>query len=348
MGDRSVHAGQTIRLRARFKDDLNEVTTASGVNVHIWEPDADTDDFGAAFVVSGVPTFLGQGIYEFEFITPDCGPEGFWHDHWEGILACQGVEAEFLFFVSASGVATSLDCQLFDNNLIQITVPSGIQATDGSSLGEEFEFEFMTVTNPSYTNIRKVRLETGGFIGDLGEDTIQTAILEASLDADSITFVTGRVNERIFNHARREYTTCVAGSILLSNLGNLQLKSKTLGDLRVEYDTRGVNDMLNRLQNCMDMWTPQLMSGGGAKASSQPSMVVKGANDPDRPDIGRMWENTDHGHLSGTRIPAANTKARPHGSRRSQRTYWPRSHRHLLHHSHQSHSHLVTDPKKRW
>jgi len=187
VGDRSVQAGQTIRLRARFKDDLGEVTTASGVFIHIWEPDADTDDFGAAYVVSGVPSSLGEGIYEYEFITPNCGPQGFWHDHWEGILACQDVEAEFLFYVGTAGTASSLDCQLFDNNLVQVTIPSGIKATDGSLLADEFEFEFMTVTNPSYTNLRKVRLETGGFTGDLEDDVIQTAILEASLDADSIT-----------------------------------------------------------------------------------------------------------------------------------------------------------------
>lgn len=325
MGDRSVRAGQTITLRARFKDDLNDNVTASGVSISIWEPDADTDDINAATVVSGVSTLLGEGIFEYDFTVPDCGPQGFWHDHWSGIVNCQILTAEFLFLVSASGTVSDLDCQLNNNNLVQIIIPSGIAATDGTTLNDEFEFEFMTVTSPSYTNLRKVRLESGGFIGDLPDDTVQTAILEASLDADSITFVTSTVNSKLFLHARREYTTCIASSRLLDNLGNLQLKTKTLGDLHVEYDTNGIRLMLNRLQDCINKWAPQLMSGGGSRSASQPLMVVKGEQDPDRPSIGRLWADTDGNISSRQMTPAGNVKARRKGERRVFKTYWPRS-----------------------
>jgi hypothetical protein len=323
MGDRSIRAGQTITLRARFRDDLGEIATASGVSLNIWEPDADTDDLGAALIVGGTPTYLGEGIYEYEYLVPEYGPEGYWHDHWTGYLNAQQLTAEFLFFVSASGTVESLDCQLFNNNVVQITIPSGIQSTDGSYLEEEYEFDFMTTTSPSYTNLRKVRLEVGGFIGSLGDDTIQTSILEASLEADSITFLTGQVNERVFNHARREYTTCLAGSILLDNLGNLQLKSKTLGDLSVQYDTNGIRDMLGKLHACADKWAPQIMSGGGAKSAAQPSRVTKGVLDPDRPIVSRSWEPTEGG-TARRQMPAANTRERPLGKRRFLRTYYNR------------------------
>ena len=322
MGDRSVRAGETIKLRALFKDDLGDIAQASDVVVSIWDPNGNTSDINTALVVSGVATDLGQGIWEYSYPVPISGPGGTWTDRWHGTLLTQDIEADFTFFVSADTIITSIDCQLFDNNLVQVTIPSGLQATDGTTLTEQFEFEFMTTTNPSYTNLRKVRLDIGGFIGSLPDDTIQTAILEASLEADVITFATPNLSSKVFLHARREYTTCLAGSIILSNLGNLRLKSKTLADLRVDYDTSGATDMLNRLRECMDKWMPQIISGGNAIGAGQPKMVVKGSLDPDRPFIGRTWESTDTIGRQG--VPAANIKIRELNHRRAKRTYWPR------------------------
>jgi hypothetical protein len=83
---RSVRAGETILLRARFKDDLGDPAQAGDVFVHVFEPSTDTTDLTEALVVSGVPTFLGQGIFEYSFDVPDCGPDGTWTDQWEGEL----------------------------------------------------------------------------------------------------------------------------------------------------------------------------------------------------------------------------------------------------------------------
>jgi hypothetical protein len=183
--------------------------------------------------------------------------------------------------------------------------------------------EFLTTTSPSYTNLRKVRLEIGGFLGDLADATIQTSILEASLEADVLTFAPGRVNTALYLHARREYTTCSASSLLLHNLVNASLKAKTLGDLSVQYDTNGIRDATNRVRDCMEKWIPQLMAGGGAKAAKNPSFVVKGELDPDRQVVSRMWHSTDHGGV-GNRIPAANDRlAHTSKNRRALRTYTP-------------------------
>lgn len=324
MGDRNVQAGQTIRLRAKFKDDVGTATTASGVSVSIWEPDNDITDITQAFVVSGVPTLLGEGLYEYEFLSPDCGPMGSWHDVWTGQLSCQDLSSPFTFTVSTTNQVTPIDCQLANNNVVQVILPSGIQATDGSVLEDPFEFEFLTVTNPSYADLRKVRLEVGGFIPELLDDTIQTAILEASIEANVLTFAKTQLNSALFLHARREYTTCMASTMLLHNLGNLQLRSKTLGDLHVEYDTNGVRDMLARLVDCTDRWASQIMAGGGAKAASNPRMVVKGSRDPDRPAVARSWEGTDTGSARA-QTPAANARARRVGQRRHLKTFWPRN-----------------------
>lgn len=322
MGNRSVQAGQLIRLRSRFKDDLGENVQATDVFVHIFEPDEEVDflDLSNATVVSGVPTYLGEGIFEYEYTVPTNAEAGVWQDAWEGSLPSQSLQTTFEFSVTVSGLVESLDCQIFNNNLVEVTVVSGLQATDGSYLDEPVLIEFLTTTAPSYTNLRKVRLEVGGYLSGLPDDVIQTAILEASIDADCLTFAPGLVNSKLFQHARREYVTCQTGSLILTNLGNQTLKTKTLADLHVEYDTGGILNAMDRLRECAARWESQLMAGGGAKVAAQPSYVVKGIHDVDRPIVSRSWEATEDGNIS-RRVPAANDRQKPLNSRRHLRTY---------------------------
>lgn len=211
------------------------------------------------------------------------------------------------------------------NNIVHVTIPTSIQGTNGAVLSEPYEFEFMTTTSPSYTKVRKIRLEIGGFISGIEDDTIQQAILEASLDADAITFQATR-NTNFYNHARREYSTCLASKILLSNTtAKSMLKSKSLADLSVTYDPMALNEALNRLGDCIGRWEQQVIAGGYAKAIQSPRSVVKGEFDPDRPTVSRIWQSSDEGNLVSRRIPAANNRVRNAGHRRSLRTFWPRS-----------------------
>ena len=320
MACREIRAGQTINLRTMFRDDLDDPAEASGVFVHIFEPGADFTDLTEAFTVSGIPTYLGQGTFEFPFATPDLGPDGGWIDVWVGQLHGQTISGVMGFEVTTSGEFQSLNCQLFRNDLVQVTIGSGLQATDGTFLDEEFDLEFLATTSPSYANVRKIRMEIGAFVSQLPDDIIQMGILEASLEADVLTWAPVSANNRLFLHARREYVTCAASQILLTNVGNLLLRTKTLADLHVEYDTNGVRDATNRLIDCMDRWESQIIAGGGARAGSQPEMVVKGANDPDRPLFSRMWQSTD-GREASRRIPAANTSTEDNRTRRQKRTY---------------------------
>lgn len=322
MSSRAIRAGQTIKLRSRFRDDLGDNAEAGSVFVHIFEPDTDVLDLSEATVVSGIPTFLGEGIFELEFLVPSAGPGGTWTDKWEAVLTGQPLSGLFNFHVSTAGIVVVSEHQLFLNDLVQITITSGVMDLDGVAMEEDYDFEFMTTTSPSYANLRKIRLEIGGFLGDLPDDTIQTAILEASIEGDVFTFAPGRVNDAVFEHARRQYVTCAASLVLLSNLTNQLLRTKSLGDLHVEYDTNGIKNSMNRIVDCMDKWLPQLTAGGGARAAKNPAFVVKGALDPDRPIVSRMWQSTDDGGIS-RRIPAANTSVRQSTQRRHKRTYLP-------------------------
>lgn len=327
MANRSIRASETIKLRARFRNDLQEATPASNVFVHIFEPDADTANLSEAHTVSGVPTYLGEGIYEYQFTVPNCGPEGTWYDVWEGSLNCQNLSSTLAFSVLTDTNITALGNQLFTNDFVEVFLPSGIQATDGTSLGSEYSFDFLVETAPSHTNIRKVRLEIGNFISNVEDDTIQTAILEASIEADILNFNMTEINNRVFQHARREYSTCLASSMLIDNMLHGGLKAKTLGDLRVEYDNLGLKNILDKLQDCQQKWLPQIMSGGGAKSVTNASMVIKGELDPDRPAIGRLWESNRNGLITGANSPMANTFGKRSTQRRYLSTFWPRTKR---------------------
>jgi hypothetical protein len=320
---RGARAGQTITLRARFKDDLEENAQAQNVYVHIFEPDTTDFDLSNAVEVSGVAQYFGEGIFEYDYVIPSCGPDGMWYDSWQGDLTCQALSGLFTFEVAASGIVRQLPSQLVNNSVVRVILPSGLQASDGTELAEEFEFEFMTTTSPAYSNTRKVRLEVGGYVKGLYDDVIQTAILEASLEADVLTFYTETQNTSVYQHARREYVTCLASSILLQNISSGSLKTKTLADLHVEYDTGAIRDAMNTLRECMGRWEPQILAGGLAKATAQPAYVIKGEYDPDRPASSRMWQSTDTGGIS-RRMPAANTRERNTGQRRYLRTYTKR------------------------
>jgi len=315
---RSVRAGQVIQLRARFRDDLNDAAPANSVYIHLYESDIiDAEDFipANALVVSGVPTYLGEGIYQYEYTVPSDGPDGVWHDQWEGELTGQELDGLFQFEVSASGAIDQLPSQLYVNNVVKVTISSGAWGLDTSELEEEFEFEFLTTTSPSYTNTRKVRLEIGSFLGSVEEDTIQTAILESSIEADVLDFNATKENTYVFTHARRQYVTCAAAALLLENVGSSMLRSKSLDNLRVEYDTSGMQKALDRVYSCLAKWEPQLIAGGGAKAVRQPQGFVKGSLDPDRPVVSRMWQSTEIGGIS-RRMPLANDARKPAGVNR--------------------------------
>jgi hypothetical protein len=315
--DRNVRAGDTIKLRARFADDIGEFIEASDVNLYIFEPDPTLPlDPLAADVSVPNPTYLGQGIYEYEYLTENDATEGTWTDLWTGELNGQTLSGEFHFAVWTEGDITELGAQLYTNNIVEVILNSGIQATDGSYLEDGYTFEFLTTTSPSFTDIRKVRLEVGAHIKNLSDKTIQLSILEASMEANELGFNVALVNTNFLNHAKREWTTCKVALMLLDNVSSGALKSKALADLRVEYDPNVVRDSMKRILACLDKWEGQIIAGGYSKAGAQPVGVIKGEYDPDRPLVGRLWSNAP-----GAVYPASNTKELPFGSRRAENIF---------------------------
>jgi hypothetical protein len=300
-----VQAGDSIALRTQFLDDQGHVKQPSPVSIFLFEPDIDTTDLSLA-LVSGEPSYLGNGICEYIYTPVNDVIAGEWADRWQGTINGQVLDTTFSFTVTNSGEILDLPDQLFRNNIIEITIASGIQGIDGSVMTEPYTFTFMTETFPSYSNIRKIRLEYGGYIPNIEDDTIQLAILEASLSADDLVFSQTK-NTKFLSAIKREWVTCKVALTLVHNLSHSLIKSKSLADFSVSYDTNTLRDAMAKAYSCLERWEPQLMAGGYAIDAQQARGVVKGELDPDRPKIGRTW--FDAGEInSDSRLPAANTK----------------------------------------
>jgi hypothetical protein len=323
---RSVRAGNSINLRAQMLDDLQAGATASGVSVYIFNPENTTTDYLISEAdYFGNPTHWENGIFEYSFTPPDeSESDGIWTDLWYGTINEQTVSGIFTFEVSANGTFQSIAGQLNPNNIVNVKLYSGIAATDGSELQSDYEFSFLTEVAPKYTDLTKVMIEVGSAIDGLSDMTIYLAILEASLEANAMTFNTTTQNTTFFNHARREWTTCRAAAMLASNVrGRYFLKSKNLGDLQVSYDNGSLDDLLDRIAACLENWKPQLISGG--YGTRDPAMFIKGWNDPDRPTPGRLWISNQDGDYFTRNMPVSNRKVRPNGKRRWKEGYTKRN-----------------------
>jgi len=317
---RSQGVGETITLRALIKDDQDDpATTASGLSVSIFGPDGDYTDPTDA-LETGTPTLFAGGIYEYEYSIPSDSETGIFQDYWTAELNGQALTALFSFEVLDAGSIESLGGQLNYNNIVDVTVSSGILASDGAALAEDYSWTFLTEVSPCYSDSIKLELEAGSALSGLTDDALYLAILEASIEADQFSFNTTDRNGDFFLHARREWATCKAAAILAVNIkGGFYTQSKRLGDLSVTYNQNALNELLDRIASCLARWEPQLMAGG--YGTQNPIGVIKGEYDPDRPQVGRVWFSDDEGSHVSRKVPAANTKDRTYYKRRWQRGY---------------------------
>ncbi len=223
---------------------------------------------------------------------------------------------------SGSDLTITIPSGLFyKNNIFTITLDDAIADTDGNTLGTDYSFYFTTEYDPLYSSVRKLRLEVGAFISSVPDDTLNLAIFEASLEADALTWNKSDTSADYYVFVRRQFTTCKAAEILLLNVGGASfgLASKKLGDLAVTYNPRIMQDILNKTLACLGKWLPALQGGG--YAIQEPTMVIKGELDPDRPNVGRGW----NGSINIDKTPISNSKSiDTSNSRRWKNGYYSR------------------------
>lgn len=218
--------------------------------------------------------------------------------------------------------------QLYTNNIVLLRLSATITDTDGNILTNGFDSFFSTPYTPLYTGMRVIQMDLGNIIANVPEETIMLAILEASLQADTLSY-NGIVNQQNYYLARKRYTTCLAEHILvkaiLTGIGGERLVKK-LGDLEVQRGSNSddLNRMLDELEHCMMMQLPILQSGGesGPYTGVKPGISVKGALAEDAIVVGRQWEPT--GRFGFNHRSAGNDKRYASG-RRDLKTFRSRN-----------------------
>lgn len=206
--------------------------------------------------------------------------------------------------------ANATNVQLTTNMQVVITISKDVKNISGATLADDAVYYFTTLYDPLYSSVKKVRLEIGSFIGEVADDTINLAIFEASLMANEIHWAKNNNND-FFRFARREWVTCKAAEILLTNMiALLGASSKKLDNLEISYSSKSGEVLLDKILNCLSKWEAEVISGG--HATQVPRFMVKGEFDIDAPHVGRMWEKGPRVQ----RTPGSNARYKPFGSRR--------------------------------
>lgn len=267
-------------ITAEFNSDIDASTVISGIDISVFSEPVTGETSGSAA--------LGNLIVE------------------------PSVSGSILTLTVASG-------QLHTNELITVTLDKTIKNTLGISLGSNYVFTFTTTYNPMYCTYRRLQLMIGAYINELEIDTVNLAIHFASLESDSYAWNKENLDDEWYKFARSQWVCCRAAEILLMNvLGKSgDLKAKSLGDLKVEYNTSNNSNIpLQKAQECLAKWEGALIAGG--RQVQSPSMVVKGEYDPDRPPVGRGWVHS-RGDIAAT--PVSNNKYLFNSSRRYRNIY---------------------------
>jgi hypothetical protein len=240
---------------------------------------------------------------------------------------------DYTITVGTNTITIQLDPgQLYENNIVIIELDKSIADTQGNTIGADYTSYFSTPYTPIYSSLRRIRLDLGTAISDVRDETIMLAILEASLKADALVFVSvSSVNTSFRNIARKEYVTCLAELMLIralsTDLTSSNKMSKSLGDLSVSRTGvgKGLEDRMKQLQDCVNYWQIAVESNGqlSAGTSLAPTFSVKGALASDAITVSRQWEPVSH---VGHHYPGVNTTEHGANSRRRVKTFRSRNH----------------------
>jgi hypothetical protein len=236
-------------------------------------------------------------------------------------------DLEYSSVLTSAILTITLDAdQLYNNNIVILTLDSTVADTEGKKLASHYTTYFTTPYTPLYSSLRRIRLDLGPLITDVPDETIMLAILEASIQTTAMSFSTTIASVEFFNFAKREYTTCLAEltlvKALLGDTGLSDKISKKLGDLNISRGGLvGLRDTLIGLENCVATWEVSVQTGGAVtpNTSVKPETSVKGTWSQDGIVVNRQWEPTT-GIGTTNAQSSANTDVYASG-RRDLRTY---------------------------
>lgn len=333
----AVLAGGEIVLRAAFSDDAGcLIDLDSPPSVYIYDETVADDviheealagTFTSAVAGPFVATRLSTGYYTYTYTVPTTATAGGWNDVWYGAINGTNDYDVFEFDVT-TGFNVS-EQQLGPNMLVvlqlddSITNLTGEQALPATTLG------YATTYNPLYASPDMIRLEMGKWIDYIPDSTLA---LMAHISSKEANFIHG-ARELSFGNLRFARSRFVVYDTVWRCLnipghgkqaGSSSGKRKSLGDLSItdgSSDTAEIPDEIYEyVREQRSEWFRVVNAGGNIVPGQglAPTMAVKGAYDPDRRLVGRLWDSpTDRYYPQ----PTVNKKYRAAGRRRGRYGY---------------------------
>jgi len=320
--------GQTITLRATFRDGTGNLidVDAGFPDVYVYDEDATattidaavlaSDFSGASYTIeSASVTKISTGYYETTWAVGAAYDIGVWSDLW--VAEISGVQVASYFNINVISGGTVTTQIVVGNTLIVVSLSADIAGTSGNTLSEETHLTFSTKYSPYYASPELVRLECGNWLNSIPDDTISLMIHWSSIEADMIA--TASTQGNYFATARTKfviYDTALRCLTIPIDMGG---KEKSLGDLMIRNDGK-FNEVISELNRKREEWF-RVVNARATIVPGQgfaPSVAVKGANDPDRRRMGRLWWSPKD--LSYPQ-PGANTKLRRTDMRRFRKGF---------------------------
>lgn len=334
MGDYSrgsVLAGEEIQLRVVFTDSMGNLIDPDGSNagsssvppvLYIYDESVATETIGeemeAEVYASAIEgpldaTRLSQGYFQYAYTVPTAYEAGTWHDVWVGIV--NGItNISMLSFTVEEAV--EIDPQTIgQNTMIVVELANTITNLDGDSALEAQKLFYTTTYNPLYASPDLVRAEMGPWIDYIPDDTLALMIHWASLEAN---FIQGMKTENWGNIklARTKFVIYDAALKTAMQMGGGNSAgyssggAKQLADLKISQgDIVASVDQktISWLREQRNEWWRVVNAGGNIVPGQgfAPTYTVKGLLDPDRRNVGRLWDDVTNGNFS---IPTVNRK----------------------------------------
>ena len=332
MGDYSrgsVLAGEEISLRTVFIDSMGNLIDPDGSPstppvLYIYDESVDTEtisnemeseSFSSAIAGPLNATRLSAGYYEYNYTVPTAYEAGLWHDVWIGVV--NGITNISMLDFTVEEAIEIHPQDISNNTMIVVELKDTITNLGGDSYLEKQKLYYTTTYNPLYASPDLVRMEMGPWIDYIPDDTLALMIHWASKEAQFIqgpdteswgNIKLARTKFVIFDAALRAAMQAGGGN----SSGYASGARKQLGDLMIDQGDivatvdKEIIDYLRTQRN--EWW--RVVNAGGNIVPGQgltPTYTVKGLLDPDRRNVGRLWDDITPSNFP---IPTSNRKVR--------------------------------------
>jgi hypothetical protein len=280
-------------LIVRVLDGEGTLIDPTAITVDIFPPGFDprsaTVVDADALLLAQAPTKEEVGVYSYNYTITPVQDTGTYYDRWNWTV--DGEALDYTFEITVLEYVTLQSYTPQYNHMIRVILDESIESDTAETLAADYDMHFMYEMSPFYSTARILEMEAGAYLQNIPDDTLETEILLASLEADTLTFIDTNDNDEYFQHVRRRYVTCKAALRMLSNVYSTYMKRKRLADLDVTYGD-GLPQKLDQMANCVSEMELVLNSGGNISphTSLRPDVTIPGIGIIDRPTFGRGWQ----------------------------------------------------------